>query len=151
MTKKPSSQDWHKADILAAVKKTGSSVTKLSRLNNLSDSVVAQALLKPYPKSERIIANHLGVAVQTIWPSRYHPDGTPKSGRGERGIGRHFSKLIANSTQSLHAQKTLKSNKLLKHHFSTTKKACNVNDAAAVKQHPYPNPLPKGEGIKVVA
>lgn len=134
MTKKTSSQDWHKADILAAVKKTGSSVTKLSRINNLSDSVVAQALLKPYPKCERIIANHLGVAVQTIWPSRYHPDGTPKSGRGERGIGRHFSKLSANSTKSIHAKNNIKSNKQLKHHFSTTSKARNVNDETPIKQ-----------------
>lgn len=134
MTKKPSSQDWHKADILAAVKKTGSSVTKLSRLNNLSDSIVAQALLKPYPKSERIIAQHLGLTPQAIWPSRYREDGMPKSGRGERGFGRHACNLSANSTKSIHAQKTLKSNKLLKHDFSTTKKVCNVNDVAAVKQ-----------------
>lgn len=134
MTKKPSSQDWHKADILAAVKKTGCSITKLSRLNNLSDSVVAQALLKPYPKSERIIANHLGLTVQSIWPSRYNLDGTPKSGRGERGIGRHHTKLIANSTKSIHAKKAIKSIKQFKHNSSTIKNACNVNDVVTVKQ-----------------
>lgn len=101
MTKKPAikNQDWHPADIVAAVKKSGTSIQHLSRINNLSSSVVGQALYKPYPKSERIIAKHLGKQVQEIWPSRYNADGTPKSGRGERGLGRHYTRLKKNQAK----------------------------------------------------
>ncbi len=101
MPKKPASdlsQDWHAIDVVAAVRKSGSSLTRLSRLNGLSSTVVGQCLYKPYPKCERIIAEFLCVSVQTIWPSRYNQDGTPKSGRGERGLGRHLSRLKAKPT-----------------------------------------------------
>ena len=52
----------------------------------------------PYPKYERLIAEHLGTTPQTIWPSRYRNDGTPKSGRGERGLGRFKAKYKFNPT-----------------------------------------------------
>jgi Ner family transcriptional regulator len=41
---------------------------------------------------EKHIAAAIGLRPQAIWPSRYHADGTPKSGHGERGIGRPKSK-----------------------------------------------------------
>jgi Ner family transcriptional regulator len=107
MLKKPAikqSQDWHAADVVAAVRKTGTSLQRLSRLNGLSDSVLGQALYKPYPKCERIIAEYLGVAPQSIWPSRYNLDGSTKSGRGERGLGRHASRLKANANDTPHKQ-----------------------------------------------
>lgn len=50
------------------------------------------ALHRPWPKAERIIAEFIGVSAREIWPSRYHHDGAPKSGRGERGIGRYKAK-----------------------------------------------------------
>lgn len=87
-TKKPVSQDWHPADIKAALEKLGYSLAKLSRLNGYSRSAAAIALHLPWPKMERLIAVTIGVPVQHIWPSRYHPTGAPKSGRGERGFGR---------------------------------------------------------------
>lgn len=33
---------------------------------------------------ECIIGEAINVPANKIWPSRYHPDGTPRSGRGER-------------------------------------------------------------------
>lgn len=100
MVKKPvnENKDWHPIDVVAAIRKRGSSLTRLSRLNGLSDSMLGQATRKPYPKMERIIAEFLGLQPQTIWPSRYNTDGTPKSGRGERGLGRHHTRLKAHKT-----------------------------------------------------
>ena len=42
--------DWHSADIIA----------------------LANALTRPWPKGELIIANALGTDPWVIWPSRYH-------------------------------------------------------------------------------
>ncbi|MDF0377654.1 helix-turn-helix transcriptional regulator [Methylophilus sp. YYY-1] len=91
MPKKPASSDWHPADVIAAFKKRGTSITRVARELGMCDSYLRQALVRPYPKAERVLAEQLGVTPQSIWPSRYHANGTPKSGRGERGIGRHHS------------------------------------------------------------
>lgn len=98
MQKKPAKekvQDWHSADIVAAIRKTGTSLQRISREHGLCNAAVGQALHRPYPKSERIIAERLGIEPQVIWPSRYNLDGTPKSGRGERGIGRFPAQLTS--------------------------------------------------------
>lgn len=98
MAKKPAPQDWHKADIIAAVHRRGTTLRQLAMDNGYSyQSTAAQAFHRPYPKLERIIAEFLGIPPQQIWPSRYHADGTPKSGRGERGLGRHKPKFNASS------------------------------------------------------
>lgn len=103
MPKKPASMDWHRADVIAAFKRRGTSITREARLLGMNDSYLMGALNKPYPKAEKLIAELLGETPQAIWPSRYNADGTPKSGRGERGLGRHPSNLktvIQNSTPS---------------------------------------------------
>lgn len=96
--KKPAPPDWHPADIKAALEKLGYSLAKLSRLNGYSRSAAAIALHLPWPKMERLIASTIAVPVQQIWPSRYHPDGAPKSGRGERGFGRDGRKYSRRTT-----------------------------------------------------
>lgn len=99
MKKKPTPQDWHRADIIAAVRKSGTSIQALSFKNGYRRTTLGTALTAPYPKCERIIAEHLGIKPQTIWPSRYHPDGTSKSGRGERGRGRYKAKFNGSVNQ----------------------------------------------------
>ena len=84
MSKKPASKDWHKADIIGGLWKLNTSIQKLSRENNYKGNGLEQAIRRCWPKGERIIAEALGTTAPTIWPSRYHADGTPKSGRGER-------------------------------------------------------------------
>jgi Ner family transcriptional regulator len=98
--KKPARRDWHRADIVAAVRKKGSNLQELSRQHGYADGTLRNALYYPAPKYERIIAEFIGVTPQIIWPSRYHTDGTPKSGRGERGLGRYKAKF--NSTRNAH-------------------------------------------------
>lgn len=52
--------DWHSADIIAALRKKGTSLAAESRRNGLSSSTLANALTRPWPKGELIIATALG-------------------------------------------------------------------------------------------
>ena len=64
--------DWHPADIIAGLRKKGTSLAAESRRNGLSSSTLANALTRPWPKGELIIANALETDPWVIWPSRYH-------------------------------------------------------------------------------
>ncbi|ACS86968.1 helix-turn-helix domain-containing protein [Musicola paradisiaca] len=64
--------DWHSADIIAALKKKGTSLSAVSREAGLSSSTLANALYRPWPKGEWLIAQALGVNPAEIWPSRYY-------------------------------------------------------------------------------
>lgn len=64
-------QDWHRADVISALKKNGTSMAALSRQNGLSSGSLYNALARPWPKGEQIIAGAIGVEPKEIWPSRY--------------------------------------------------------------------------------
>jgi len=68
-------QEWHKADIIASLRKKGISLAALSRQAGLSSSTLANALERPWPKGELIIAAAIGVPPEEIWPSQYYKDG----------------------------------------------------------------------------
>lgn len=72
--------EWHVEDIKAAIRKTGVTLVGLSLRSGLERSAVGQALLRPWPNVERVIANHLGLRPQDIWPSRYDESGNPLRG-----------------------------------------------------------------------
>ncbi|EHS2038539.1 helix-turn-helix domain-containing protein [Salmonella enterica] len=63
--------DWHPADIIAALKKRGTSLAAGSRNAGLASSTLANALTRRWPKGERLIAEALDIAPEQIWPSRY--------------------------------------------------------------------------------
>jgi Ner family transcriptional regulator len=63
--------DWHRADIISALKKRRTSMAALSRNHNLSSGSLYNALVRPWPKGERIIAEALEVEPSAIWPTRY--------------------------------------------------------------------------------
>ncbi|MBE4621025.1 transcriptional regulator [Vibrio navarrensis] len=63
--------DWHRADVISALKKNGTSMAALSRENGLSSGSLYNALVRPWPKGEQIIAKALGKEPQDIWPTRY--------------------------------------------------------------------------------
>lgn len=72
MAKKPTPQDWHKEDIKAAIRKRGTTLRALAiKYGYRSVDSINQALFRPYPKAEQIIANTIGVPAEEIWPSRY--------------------------------------------------------------------------------
>ncbi len=64
--------DWHPADIVAGLRKRGTSLAAESRRHGLSSSTLANALTRPRPKGELIIATALDTQPWVIWPSRYH-------------------------------------------------------------------------------
>lgn len=65
-------QDWHKADIVAAVHKAGWTLKGLSLHHGYSNkNSLSCALQRKWPKAERLIAECIGIDPQTIWPSRY--------------------------------------------------------------------------------
>lgn len=64
-------KDWYPADIIAGLRKKGTSLAAVSRKAGLSSSTLANALTRHWPKGERLIAEELGVTPEQIWPSRY--------------------------------------------------------------------------------
>ncbi|AUJ83196.1 helix-turn-helix domain-containing protein [Enterobacter hormaechei subsp. steigerwaltii] len=66
-----STRNWHRADVLAAIRKKGSSLAKLSRDNGLHERTLYNALERHWPKGEKIIADYIGVTREEIWPERY--------------------------------------------------------------------------------
>lgn len=66
--------DMHPADIIALLRKQGSSLAALSRQSGLSSSTLANALTRPWPKGEYLIADALGIEPNHIWPSRYYDE-----------------------------------------------------------------------------
>lgn len=65
-------QDWHPADIIAALRKKGTTLAAVSRAAGLSSSTLANALSRPWPKGEWLIAGALDIHPAEIWPSRYY-------------------------------------------------------------------------------
>ena len=66
--------DMHSADIIAALKKRGTSIAQLSRESGLAGGSLRNALYRSCPKYERIIALALDKEPSQVWPSRYNVD-----------------------------------------------------------------------------
>ncbi|WP_417633747.1 helix-turn-helix domain-containing protein [Citrobacter sp. FR21RM1OL9030] len=66
-----STENWHRADILAAIKKRGGTLAQLSRDNGLHERTLYNVLERHWPKGEKIISDFIGVPVSSIWPERY--------------------------------------------------------------------------------
>ncbi|WP_417595039.1 helix-turn-helix domain-containing protein [Oceanospirillum sp.] len=65
-------EDWHRQDILAAIRKKGTTLAELGRQYGYANSRTLYNVFDVrYPKVEKIIANYLGLAPEEIWPSRY--------------------------------------------------------------------------------
>jgi Ner family transcriptional regulator len=63
--------DWHPADVLAALKKRGISLSGLSAAHGYHATAAGKALKRSWPALEALIAEALGVSPIDIWPSRY--------------------------------------------------------------------------------
>lgn len=86
-------RDWHPEDVKAAIRKTGLTMTELSLRHGLAENAVRTALRRPWPRVEAIVAAHLGLKPEQIWPSRYPNvthggDHTPAAPRPHRQTGR---------------------------------------------------------------
>lgn len=69
---KKTANNWHREDVIAALHKAGWSLRQLSFQHGYSSgSSLKNALDKPWPKGERIIADAIGVPAEEIWPERF--------------------------------------------------------------------------------
>lgn len=64
-------QDWHAEDIKAAVRKSGTTFSRLSRDSGLKSDSLRNVLRFHCKKYEAIVAGVIGVEPGEIWPSRY--------------------------------------------------------------------------------
>lgn len=78
-------EDWHPEQVKAAIRMRGTTLTELALRAGYDESAVRRTLRHRWPAVERIIADFLDCRPQTIWPSRYDRDGSPKR---ERSNGR---------------------------------------------------------------
>lgn len=77
--KKSSREDWHPADIVAALRKAGYTLSKLAFEHGLKDSSgLSVAMVRSFPLGEKRIAEALGLHPKEIWPTRYNADGSRK-------------------------------------------------------------------------
>lgn len=79
------SEGWHVEDIKAAIRKKGIFLQDLARAHGRSDAAISRAFLVPNPAVQQIIADHIGVPPQVIWPDRYEADGRAKEGLHKGG------------------------------------------------------------------
>lgn len=67
----PTGADWHPADIVAALRKAGWSLRRLSQQHGLAPPTLRHAIARSWPRGERLIAQAIGVRPETIWPERF--------------------------------------------------------------------------------
>ncbi len=67
----------------------GSSLSAIARELGVTRHAPRLALVKPYPKMERVIAEKLGIAPQELWPERYDENGHPNRTKGRPKLSRH--------------------------------------------------------------
>ena len=68
MTKHKPKPGMHHADIVAAVRKTGTNLRQLALRSGFGESTLRAALHKQHPRAQRLIAETIGKSVHEIWP-----------------------------------------------------------------------------------
>ena len=74
---------WHKADIVAAVKKKNSTLSALSEGLGLTRSAASRALILPHARVNKAIAAFIGVPESVLWPQWFDASGR-RIGSGSR-------------------------------------------------------------------
>lgn len=78
--------DWHPEDVKAALRKKGFTLSRLSLQHGFHHSMMTRVVHEGRSaKVQAIIAAALRTTPQTIWPSRYNADGTPRRRNQRRG------------------------------------------------------------------
>lgn len=73
MSEAPTLAGWHRADIIAAVRRKGSNLARLGEEIGLSRKSMSWALGKRHPRANLAIAAFIGVPPHEIWPLFYLP------------------------------------------------------------------------------
>lgn len=66
-----SNADWHPADVVAALRKAGWSLRRLSVHHGYYPGALDKALHRRWPKAQHLIADAIGIPSEAIWPTRY--------------------------------------------------------------------------------
>jgi Ner family transcriptional regulator len=64
-----SQEDMHPADVIAALRKRGTSLRKIAHANGYSH--IQRVLVSPWLAAEQMVAKALDTTPETLWPSRY--------------------------------------------------------------------------------
>lgn len=97
--KKASREDWHPADIKAALHKRGITLKGIAQAYGLKDSTSLSATFtRSLPANERRIADALGLHPKDIWPSRYYENGEPRP-RGFRAVQCNAASRVVNGSR----------------------------------------------------
>lgn len=75
---------WHPQDIIAAVRKRGSTLQTLSRQHGFNRITFNKSVTMRFPRAHQIIADFLGVPRQEIWPQFYDENGNTRTFRQVR-------------------------------------------------------------------
>ncbi len=76
-----SSDGWHRADIIAAVRRKGSNLAQIGRENGFARATMYWALGKRHPRANLAIAAFIGVDPHEIWPRFFSPTDAPSGGQ----------------------------------------------------------------------
>lgn len=69
------SSGWHRADIVAAFRKRGTTLAEVARERGLCDSALRSALTRPRAPSNKIISEFLKVPLHVLWPKWFDREG----------------------------------------------------------------------------
>lgn len=83
-----SDRDMHPADVIASVRKAGSTIRRLSIEHGYHPTTLKKCLYQQWPGAEAIIASFLGRHPSSIWPSRYDANGNSTRKPSLRGLRR---------------------------------------------------------------
>lgn len=98
--KKANREDWHPADVIAALRKKNMTLRSLAHAHGLKDSSsMSAALVRSLPANEKRIAEALGIHPMDIWPSRYNDDGSRKP-QGFRAVQCNAAHIARNGNIS---------------------------------------------------
>jgi Ner family transcriptional regulator len=67
----PEARAWHRQDIIAALKKQGTSLAAVGRSLGFSRATMSWALMKPHPRANAAVAAALGLSMHELWPLWY--------------------------------------------------------------------------------
>lgn len=82
--------DWHPADVVAALRKRGSSLRKVGLAHGYRQ--IQNVLVRPWWVVEQLVAQALEVPAESIWPSRY-----------ATGVNRDHAKALTKNKSALKA------------------------------------------------
>ena len=66
---------WHRADIMAAIRKKNSNLARLGRETGLTRSSMSWSLMKPHVRANEAISAFLGVPMHVLWPNWFDRKG----------------------------------------------------------------------------